>query len=236
MTTAAEIITAAYRETNLVALVATPSTNEVTEGLARLNSIILSTIGNEAGSELRDLNIGGAFDQSFRLNQWVPADARLICNLGAGRSLALHPEPYEGQRLAVADASANFATHNLTLTGNGRTIEGVASLALNTNGLNRQWLYRADTANWVKISSLASLDTMPLPAEFDDYFIVSLALRLNPRHSAKTTQESMLALDRQRQQIRARYRRPRPVQDLGTYGFMGQRMSGVEGVFNPLLP
>lgn len=229
MALASDIIQAAYRESNLIAIVATPNTNETNEALGRLNGLILSTIGNEAGEELRDLNIGGSFDQSSYCSQWVPANARLILNLTAAVSYNLHPEPYEGQRLAMVDVGGNLATRNLTLTGNGRKIEGGASLVLSTNGMDRQWMFRADVANWVKLTSLASSDAMPFPTEFDDYFIVSLALRLNPRHGAALSQESQAALAQQKTQIRARYRRPRPTQDTGSLGLLGQRGNA----FNP---
>jgi hypothetical protein len=225
---ASAIITAAYRESNLIAIVSTPSTNEITEALARLNSLILSTVGNEAGGELHDITVGGAYDQSQFLSSWIPDNSRLILNLAAARSFFLHPHPYEGQRIAIADAGNNLSTRNLTLTGNGRTIEAASSVVLATNGLARQWLYRGDTGNWVKISSLASSDEMPLPEEFDDYFITMLALRINPRHGAKMSQESMAALTRQRDMIRARYRRPRAQQDLVT-GLMGSSGVGAFG-------
>lgn len=239
MAIASDIIRDAYRESNIIASVSTPSTNELTEGLARLNSLILSTIGNEAGSELTDINIGGAYDQSYRCATCIPANVRLVLNLGSARTLNLHPHPYEGQRVAIADAAGTLGASNLALSGNGRQIEAASSLVLSTNGQTRQWLFRADTANWVNIASLIATDPMPLPTEFDDFFIVSLALRLNPRHSAKMAAESLAALERQRSQIRARYRRPRPLQDMGTLSLLGQ--GGVSDVrdsstFNPLLP
>lgn len=227
MSLASDIITAAYRESNLVPIVSTPSTAENTEGLRLLNNLILSTIGSEAGQELRDLNIGGEFDQSDFTSNGVPDNARLILNLAAAKTLELDPQPYEGQRIAVADAGNNLTTHNLTLDGNGRRIEAAATLVLATSGMSRQWMYRADTANWVRLTGLIAADEMPFPQDFDDYFIVSLALRLNPRHGRQLAQESIAALDRQRGQIRARYRKPRPRQD-GILGLMGQQGGGAE--------
>lgn len=221
MTLASAIIADAYRESNLVALVSSPSTLEQTEGLNRLNPLILSCVGNEAGQELRDLNIGGQFER--QIGEWVPHNARLVLNLAAAKTLKLHPRPHEGQRLAIIDAGGNLATRNLTLNANGRLIEGSATLVLNANGMGRQWMYRADTGNWAKISALAASDQMPFPQEFDDFFVTALAMRLNPRHSASMTKESLAVMERQRQQMRARYRRPRPPQDMGTLGLLGQQ-------------
>lgn len=222
MALASEIIARAYRESNVISINKTPTTAEQAEGLNLLNSLILSTIGNEAGNELCDLNIGGEFDQSGVCSAFVPENARLVLNQSAARTLGLHPQPYDGQRVAVADAGANLATYNLILDGNGRRIETTATVALNTNSLSRQWMYRGDTGNWVRLTDLVAADTMPFPTEFDDYFIISLAMRLNPRNNATTAQESGSALERQLRQIRARYRRPRPKQDMGSLGMLGQ--------------
>lgn len=235
MTTASGLITAAYRESNLISLVATPTTNEQTEALNRLNPLVLSTIGSEAGNELTDIQIGGTYDQSSSVTTFIPANSRLALNLSAATTYKLNPLPLDGERVAIADAAANLNTNNLTLSGNGRRIETAASVTLNTASLSRQWMYRADLGNWVRLTDLALSDAMPFPEEYDDYFIVSLALRLNPRHSASLAPESQAALERSKQQLQARYRTPRPTQDWGSLGLMGQSSSSLGGaVFNPL--
>lgn len=229
MTLASSIITDAYRESNLIAKVGTPDTTETAEALRRLNSILLSVVGNEAGDEMRDLIIGGALDQSSSASPYLPENCRLVLNLSAAAEFDLPAYPYEGQRLALVDAGANLATYNVTLNGNGRRIEGAASLTLSTNGIDRQWLYRGDTANWVRITALVANDTMPFPQDFDDFFITALAMRLNPRHTASLDQQSLAAFDRQRTQLRARYRKPKPSGDPGIRGLMGQSASGGAG-------
>lgn len=224
MATASEIIRAAYREAQIVAITALPTAAETTEALTRLNALVLSVFGNEVGSELSDIAIGGEFDQSSIVSQAVPDDARLILNLDGARTIPLDPRPYNGQRVAVADAGYTLDTANLTLDGNGRRIEAAATLTLATEGLSRQWMYRADTANWVRLSDLAIGDTMPFPTEFDDWFVIMLAMRLNPRHrSDGMSQESIAALDRQTTALQARYRKPRKQQDWGSLGLLGQR-------------
>jgi hypothetical protein len=226
---ASDIITAAYREPEIVAKVTAPDTIEVAEGLALLNNLVLSVVGNEVGKELHDIAVGGAYDQSQFVSSWIPENARLVLNLGSARSVSAHPRPYDGQRMAIADAGNNLATRNLTLSGNGRLIEGATSVTLNVNGTARQWMYRADTGNWVRISSLAAGDEMPFPQEFDDYFQVRLALRLVSRHSTSLAPESQLALRRAETQLRARYRRPRGQQDMGTLGLLNSNRYGFGG-------
>jgi hypothetical protein len=131
--------------------------------------------------------------------------------------------------MAIADAGNNLRDTQPHINGNGRLIEGATSVTLNVNGTARQWMYRADTGNWVRISSLAAGDEMPFPQEFDDYFQVRLALRLVSRHSTSLAPESQLALRRAETQLRARYRRPRGQQDMGTLGLLNSNRYGFGG-------
>lgn len=209
MTLVSDIIQRAYRETNLIPLAGSVSANQSTEALNLLNTIILQTFGNEAGDELRDLNVGGGhgeFDESDLLTDWVPDDTRLVLKLDAADTVDADPYPYEGQRLAFVDVGANLATYNYVIDGNGRTIEGAATMTLSTNSDSRQWMYRADTANWVKIASLTTADQMPLSAEFDDYFIIALAMRLNPRYGQTIDTASFTVFQKSKSRIRSRYR------------------------------
>ena len=206
MSLVSDIITAAFRETNLIPVGTVPTTNQITEALGLLNTIVLSSVGNEIGDELRDLNIGGIYDESDYTLSYVPFNARLVLSLTAARTLYLNPEPYPGQRLAVSDAAGNLATYNLVIDGNGRKIEGTATITLNTNSDSRQWIYRADISTWTKITSLISSDPMPFPVDFDDYFTTALAIRLNPRFSQQMTQETVEAFKRAKKNIVARFR------------------------------
>jgi hypothetical protein len=214
------VITAAYRKGQIIAKVSTPDTTEQAEALAMLNPIILSSVGFEAGEDLADLNIGGTYDQSAYCSTYVPANARLVLNQTAARTLKLDPQPYEGQRLAIADASGNLATYNLILDGNGRKIESSATLTLSTNSDSRQWLYRADTANWVKITALVAADSLPFPQEFDQYFVNRLATELNPQNGVTTAPEVVASMQKNEAKLRARYRKPRPQQDMPS-GLLG---------------
>lgn len=222
MTLASDIITRAYRETNLIPAVSTPTTTQQNEALPLLNEQFLGALGFEVGDDLADINIGGTYDQSAYCATWVPANVRLVLNQTGARTLSLHPFPYEGQRLAIADAAGNLATYNLILSGNGRQIEGAATVTLSTNGDARQWLYRADTANWVKMTALIAGDTIPFPQEFDSFFATRLAMRLSPRYAQGITRETLTELGRIESKMRARYRKPRPPQDMPR-GLLNQR-------------
>lgn len=207
MTLVSEIIKGAYREANLIPLGVEPTDNQTTEALARLNTLILTTVGNEAGDALTDVNYGGDYDQQEYTTNWLPANTRLVCNLTSAPTFNLHPRPYDGQRVAVVDAGSNFATYNVTIDGNGRNIEGAATLTLSTDDYSGQWMYRGDTGNWVKIEELEDTDALPFPVEFDDYFTQMLAIRLNPRYGQQLTPDGSMMLRRWRTALRSRYAR-----------------------------
>lgn len=226
-TLVSNIITDAYRETNLIPLGSSPSDNQVTEALTRLNVILSSVIGNQVGDYYDELNIiGGTYDQSQYTNPYVPNNTRLILRLSAATTLYLDPEPFEGERIAVIDVANNLATYPLTLDANGRNIEGASTLVLNTNGLTREWMYRADTGSWAKIGTVLSTDTMPFPQEFDDYFVTALAMRLNPRYGQSLAPETVELMKQAKAQIRSRYHAWKQVRpDLNTRGFLNDLQS-----------
>lgn len=209
MTLVSSIIKRAYRKSNLIPKVSTPDADMTTEALEMLNSLVLGIVGNEVGSELADINYdpSGEHDQSNILTgtQWVPDNHRLVLNLDDPTTVLADPYPYEGQRLAVVDVAGNLATNNLTVNGNGRLIEGAATVVLSTNSENRQWMYRADTGNWVKIEELETTDHLPFPVEFDPYFVLMLAIQLDPQYGQALHAHDTEMLRRMRSQLRARY-------------------------------
>lgn len=216
MSLVSSIIVQALRETNVIAIGANPSPAEAAEALDRLQSIVLSVLGNEVGYVLEDWNVTNATSilkpSSFVQDPtgfFVPMQARLVCNLSAATALNLDPQPQDGQRVSVIDAGLSFAAKNLTLNGNGRLIEGATTKVLATNGQQIQWVYRADTASWVVVDPLISTSEMPFPADFDDYFIIMTAMRLNPRFGRPLAAESQARLDQQRGQMILRYNQSR---------------------------
>lgn len=221
MTLVSSIITDAYRESNLIPLVATPNANQVTEALRRLNTLLLSTVGNEAGDGLSEINIGGDYDEETLTNTWLPDNIRLMLNLTAAKTYLLDPYPQNGQRFAIVDVGGNLATYNVTIDGNGRRIEDTPTLSLTTDDLFRQWMYRSDTGNWVRIATVTDSDELPFPEEFDDYFITMLAIRINPRYGQELSGATQMALSRARRQLTARYKQTREVpSDVNPRGFL----------------
>lgn len=221
MSTAAEIIQDAYRESNLIALGQSPSTAQTAEALRRLNSMISALMGYEVSDRLLDWPVGTDNLQmsttwNEQLWKYLVPNVRIIVNQAAATTLYLPPDPRDGARIAIVDPRGLLAANNFTLEGNSRVIENATSVTLSTNNLNREWMYRADLGQWVVSSILAATDDMPFPIEFDDFFITMLAMRMNPRYGRSISEETAVVLRDMRNKIRSRYYQARDVPaDLG---------------------
>lgn len=215
MTLISTIITDAYREPNLIAAGTTETATETAEGLSRLNRYIRSLMGSEVGDPLIDMpygnnaNIENVYRQTDferAIEQWhVPKNYRLKLNLSEAKTLRLPPNPEDGARLGVVDASNNLSTYNLTLDGNGSRIENGLEVVLNTDGYSAEWFYRTDTANWARVTDLVTSDQSPFPDEFDDLLIIGLANRLDPLNGASLSVASQQRYFEVMKKFRARY-------------------------------
>jgi hypothetical protein len=215
MTTTATIITDAYRKSNLVAIGVAITPDQQTEGSRYLNRIVRSTLGNEAGEPLTPFPIGRKninrpqgypwYDTTPGYDWFVPLNSRLMFNIEQSATINLHPKPEDGSRFAVIDTAGNFATYPVTIDGNGRNIDGVNSIILNTNGTVAEWFYRADLGNWQRYSPLALNDVFPFPEDFDDYFILMLATSLNPGYGVTLDDQNQRMLNRSARQLKSRY-------------------------------
>jgi hypothetical protein len=216
MTTLRDIISYAFREAGITAVGETPDADQNAEGLKLLNNVITSLYGNEFGEEMQTVNYGSsgltnayavAEDDSGNISSvYLPENTRLVFNIGAAATIFLPPNPRDGARFAINDVKGNLATFNVIMRGNGRLIENLSSVTLNTSFLAREWFYRADLAAWTKVTDLLEDDSMPWPAMFDDYFITMLAFRLNPRYGAQTDQNMVDVLKDAKKRFRAKYR------------------------------
>lgn len=221
MTVVADIITDAYRQSNLLAIGVAPTTDQNTEGLRYLNRIVKSVFGNEVGDPLTAFPLGRqnvarpsdfpAWGNDPGSEWYVPNNTRLILNLDTATSVYLTPRPHDGCRFAVNDTAGNLASNPLTVYGNGRKIEGLDSIDLSDNSMNREWFFREDIGQWVRVTPLAVSDDAPFPDEFDDFFITMLAIRLNPAYGVAIDGQSQMALQRARTQMRARYKQEIPM-------------------------
>lgn len=216
MTSVASIIQSALRETNLIPLGVPPTAPQLAEGFDRLSTIVASVLGNEAGENLSPFPLGQEGINSPKGYPWyandlpgnifVPFNTRIMCNLTGPGMVNLHPRPHDGARMGVVDVSQNFDINPFTINGNGRSIEGQELMVYDTAGEIRQWIYREDLGNWVTVIPLDPTGDMPWPPEFDDMFIIMLAVRLNPRYGQVMHPASMQSLKDNMMKFSARYK------------------------------
>jgi len=220
MTVTPDIITDAYRESNILSIVESPTAAQTDEGLKALRRIVSGVYGFEVGDPLMDWPIGTlglTDDVVWTQDQWTypPPDTRFIAASADAQTIFLVPNPSDGSRIGVIDPLNRLAAAPITIDANGRAIEGAATAVINTDGLIRLWLYRADRGEWVRVSDLtgAEDEVFPFPDEFDDFFITKLAMRVNPRYGRSLSEESIAALNDTEQKLQSRYR-----QDVTVWG------------------
>lgn len=210
------IILSAMRETNLIPLGVTPSTAQQAEAFGLLSTIVAGVLGNEGGENMTPLPLGQNniespvgypwWNNSLPGNIFIQTNTRLMCNLTGPGTVNLHPQPHDGARFGIVDVSGNFNIHPLTVYANGRNIDGAFDEVFTTSGLAQEWIYREDLGNWVTVIPLSLTGNMPWPVEFDDMFIVMLAMRLNPRYGQIMHPASLEALKAAMRKFSARYK------------------------------
>lgn len=215
MTTVASIIQSALRETNLIPLGVSPTQAQLNEGFNLLSTIVSSVLGNEAGEALNPMPLGQNevvspkgypwWSNELPGNIFLQTNTRIMCNLTGPGVVNFHPRPHDGARMGVIDVSQNFDQFPLTIFGNGRSIEGADQQTYNTPGLIREWVYREDLGNWVVVVPLDINGQMPWPPDFDDMFIILLAMRLNPRYGQVLHPASIETLKQATSRFSARY-------------------------------
>lgn len=235
MTLVSEIIRDAYRESNLIAISANPTDPENAEALRFLNRFVSGVYGNEAGEELKTILIGSGhirrpqgypfYDQVPDQTTWfLPQNVRMVLNLTAPQKIALDPNPQDGQRFAFVDVSGNLSTNNLTIDGNGRKIDGGFFALYQTDGYSAEYMYRADLGVWLAVTPLLLTSTMPFQTEFDDMFVIAVAMRLNPRHAVTMDPQSSAVYAKLMRQFTAQYRQHQEVgSELGLLRLVGLR-------------
>lgn len=247
MTVTPEIISDAYREGNITALGKEPSDAQTTEALRLLNRIVSGVYGYEVGEPLYDWSIGNAgrvAETSWTSSNWTKLlqNVRMVANSTDAQTVYLPPDPDDGARVAIIDPANRLAAAPITLNGNGRYIAGAATALLDTDGLDRIWMYRADMGEWVVLTELTGDDAeeFPFPPEFDAYFITRLAMRLNPRYGRAMSEASSAELLTSLRKLRARYKQKAVVAaDLGVlalttphYGDDSRYVAGYMGWMN----
>jgi hypothetical protein len=222
MSSIRQIINKAFREAGIVEVGESPEGAEFQEGLEALQDLYITFFGNEVGEPLEDF-----FATDLTEGRIVPVNYRLVLNDTSPTEIKLTEYPQPGARLAIIDHLRDLSAYPLTVDANGRSFEGDDIGTIATAGINRQWFYRDDIATWVRINDLDADDESPLPPEFDLLMITALAVRLNPRYGAETSQVTTELLNRARNQFAARYKQSREKpSELGLLNLTGRLYRG----------
>lgn len=221
MTLISSIIKDAYREGNIFPLRKVPDAEQTAEALRLFNGNIRSIYGDDAGEGLTDWPLGtfnyespnyGVYPYTEYAVNHPTINRRLIVTNTEAKTVWLTPFPQDGARMAIADPFGRLSTVPVTIDANGRTIEGNPTLLLDVDGTFREWFYRADLGQWVRISALTEGDENPFPDDFDNFFIIGLALRLNPRYGREIDEQSAMVFKAERRKFVARYLQSQPLE------------------------
>lgn len=124
-----------------------------------------------------------------------------------GLTITLPADPQDGARVAVVPIAGS-----VTVKPDNRKVEGgTASLSV-TDGTT--WAYRADLADWVKVTDLSSGSESPWPASCDAALGHFCAKEAAAKFSAQITPELGMLISESEAFIRSKYVRPRE-QDWG---------------------
>ena len=229
MATASEIITLAYREANFKNSIGAPTTEEFTEGLTLLQSIVDSLFGLVVGTKLKPWYIprpqrtssiaanfpaspGDAFSNGrYDVNN-PPSNSRLMMkNVDSDVTVFFQYQPEDGAVMEYIDVGHEM---DVTFDANGALFdiagsnEVVLIPATYPTGRNtpRRWVYRGDYGSWLEITNLKLTSTLPFPEAFMDYFVTALAIRLSPRFGSEPRQVTLLRFQQMDTFIKHQYR------------------------------
>lgn len=210
MSTAGAIVTAAHRQSNLIALDDTPTAGQMAEGLDHLSRVVQSTFGFEVGRLLKTVRMPDD-EPNQQKKETLASNVRLMFH-GPGGSTFKFPEyPDSGDRIAVIDVSRGFMAAPITLDANGYLIDDGSSVAaspivLNVSGTNREWMFDAAQGAWIIVpETFQSADSFPFPVSCDFYFIGLVAAAINPAYGVEMNVQSQLIFARAKMQLEARY-------------------------------
>lgn len=197
-----DVITAAYREADLIPVGSAPTGVEQTEALGILNRNWRYVLGFELGESVKDWPIPQpsgqvtTADDNFYpgslATSWInpPQNVNLLVqSTEATLTILFTQNPSPGARMAVRDTGSS-AGALLVLNGNSKLIEGqpVSPAALVSSYSGKEWFYRDDLGDWALVADMTLTGQTPLPSGFDDFFILMLARRLSARNSQQQAQ------------------------------------------------
>lgn len=227
MATAREIIALAFREANYKNIKGVLSADELSEGLTLLTALQNSFFGMVLGTRLKPWPVpypmrassyvsnfpaGSGGEQVLSDDQVTnpPENARVMVHTADPVTIYLPAMPADGSLFSYADVghrgdvtlNANGAFFNLS--GISETVD-IGAIYPERN-LPRTWVFRADYASWLEVTTPELDEDLPFPADFDDYFITLMAIRLTPRYGNEPRQATLMRYQNMVAFIRGRWR------------------------------
>lgn len=219
MTQIADIIHDAFFEAGLTTELQHATPTQTNRAMDTLTGIIKFLIGTDVGEQFQPWPLGNygrapqsRMTPSEQMLTYPGINVQLVATNESAITVNMPVLPSPGARIGILDPFNRLATVPVTLDGNGRTIDGTATLVLNTNGMNAQWFYRDDLGGWKKILPLLITDDMPFPEEYDQMFKILIAMRINPAYGRNISSVQAGFLKEFRQQFVARYLQSAPLQ------------------------
>lgn len=221
MTTASALVTQAYREGNRIGLTASPTTEQLAEGLTLLNDYLDSLLGFELGEFNFDWPTPPSvtspvparypllpLQRSLPSTVWPypPSNVRVLMTLTNDTTIYLPQDPRDGARLRLINLDSSSA-FSLTIEGNGRLVQAATSVTGLATALNETNLfYRADLGDWQLTTTLVAATESPLPTLYDRLLALGTWQYLAPRYGIEMKPTQMLSFKRLLKRLKAQYR------------------------------
>ena len=146
-----------------------PTGDEAADALIAFNALKRSMFGTLIGPRLGPLALSGTSGQAETGGEYqIPG--------GAAFTLTAPLNPRSGARFGVVDAGLSWTAFPLTISPNGRQINGAAEdYGIAAAGRSTRFWFRGDTGNWI---IEADFPTLTSAIEFPDVLIAYLPYML----------------------------------------------------------
>lgn len=169
-----------------------PDTGDLAKALASLQGAVSRLPEYGAGRKLKEVTTA--------LSVTAKPDQRVICSV-TGLTVTLPANPADGTRVSVVPL-----TGTITVTPTDRKLEG--TVALQSITAATVWAYRADLADWVKLTALTGSSESPYPPECDSALGYVAALEAAPKFSVSIDEALGALIQDAKTFLRAKYSRP----------------------------
>jgi len=214
MTQIKDLIQAAYRETNIIPVGASPSSNEETEALFLFNRVFSETVQLIEKNSLPY----GVVDDTTKLNDngniSVLSNRNVQVIKPSNVSLEFPLYPAEGDRIIVEISKAGVAPVSpvTLISGPVWEIDNYSAPITDPSFLGK-WVFVSTKGGWKSLGEFSKNDDFIFPSEFDDFFTLRLAARLAQRNGEALSELAIIEMQRRERDFLKIYRDRRGQQE-----------------------